>query len=190
MLKLPIIQDQFTTSSLHCSHLVGKDISRQYECLTNSIAMAPHKFKPQCLLGFGKRAHLDFLCWLMTFYCQQTMNKIVNAICWAQYNILTHWPDVFVTRKIRHWDPYKPFIILGSSLIPRSEELRTQKLKSHLVRTQSLKVFPLKHGVGQYIAIYATLTVRDFFLACFYPSGPLTCIFSKIFPNFSCVGCG
>ena len=27
---------------------------------------------------------------------------------------------------------------------PRSGELRTQKLKSHLVRTQSLNVFPLK----------------------------------------------
>ena len=38
----------------------------------------------------------------------------------------------------------------------------TQKLKSHLVRTQSLNVFPLKPGVGQYIAIHATLTARDF----------------------------
>ena len=32
---------------------------------------------------------------------------------------------------------------------PRSGELRTQKLKSHLVRTQSLNVLPLKPGVGQ-----------------------------------------
>ena len=58
-----------------------------------------------------------------------------------------------------------------------SGELRTQKLKSHLVRTQSLNVLPLKPGIGQYIAIYATLTARDFFLAYFYPSGPFTCIF-------------
>ena len=65
---------------------------------------------------------------------------------------------------------------------PRSVELRTQKLKSHLVRTHSLSVLPLKPGVGQYIVIHATLTARDFFLACFYPFGPFTCIF---FQNLS-----
>ena len=70
----------------------------------------------------------------------------------------------------------------------RSGEMRTQKLKSHLVRTQSLNVLPLKPGVGQYMAIHATLTARDFFLAYFYPSGPFTCIFSKTAPDFSCVG--
>ena len=66
-----------------------------------------------------------------------------------------------------------------------SGELRTQKLKSHLVRTQSLNVLPLKPGVGQYIATHGTLTARDFFLAYFYPSGPFTCIFpnvSRVFP--------
>ena len=73
---------------------------------------------------------------------------------------------------------------------PRSGELRTQKLKSHLVRTQSLNVLPLKPGVGQCIAIHATLTARDFFLAYFYPSGPFACIFSKTSPDFCCVGCG
>ena len=68
---------------------------------------------------------------------------------------------------------------------PRSGELWTQKLKSHLVRTQSLNVLPLKPGVGQYIAIHATLTARDFFLSYFYTSGPFTCIFSKTSPDFS-----
>ena len=48
-------------------------------------------------------------------------------------------------------------------MLSRSRELRTQNLKSHLVRTQSLIVLPLKPGVGQYIAIHATLTARDFF---------------------------
>ena len=38
------------------------------------------------------------------------------------------------------------------------------------LRTHSSKVLPLKPGVGQYIAMHATLTVRDFFLANFYPS--------------------
>ena len=69
--------------------------------------------------------------------------------------------------------------------VPRSGELRTQKLKSHLVRTQSLNVLPLKLGVSQYIAIHATLIARDFSLAYFYTSGPFTCIFSKTSPDFS-----
>ena len=80
---------------------------------------------------------------------------------------------------------------------PRKGELRTQKLESRLVRTQSLNVLPLETG-GQYVAILATLTARDFFLTYFYPSCPFTCIFSKSSPDFfhvlavadtgSCVG--
>ena len=66
----------------------------------------------------------------------------------------------------------------------RTGELRTQKSKSHLVKTQSLNVLLLKPGVGQYIAIHATRTARDFFLAYFYPSGPFTCIFSNTSPDF------
>ena len=76
-------------------------------------------------------------------------------------------------------------------IIPRSWELPTHKLKSNLMRTQILQVLPLKPGVGQYIAMHATLTARDFFLANFYPSSPFTCIFSpKSLPIFSCVSCG
>ena len=71
-----------------------------------------------------------------------------------------------------------------------SGELRTQKLKSHLVRTQSSKVLLKKPWVGQYIAVHATLTARDFFLANFYPYSPFTCIFCKPLPSFSCVSCG
>ena len=73
---------------------------------------------------------------------------------------------------------------------PLSGELWMQKLKSLPLRIQSLKVLPLKPGVGQCIAIHAMLTARDFFLANFYPSGPFTCIFSKTSPDFSCVCCG
>ena len=50
------------------------------------------------------------------------------------------------------------------------------------MRTQSVKVLPLKPGVGQCVAMHATLTARDFFVANFYPSGPFTCIF---FQNLS-----
>ena len=55
---------------------------------------------------------------------------------------------------------------------PPGGELWMQKLKSHLVRTWSLNVLPLKPGVSWYIPIRAMLTARDFFLAYFYPSGP------------------
>ena len=72
-------------------------------------------------------------------------------------------------------------------LFPRSGGLRTQKLKSHLVRTHSLNVLPLKTGAGQYIATHTTITARNFLLANFYPSGPFTCIFSQnIFRFFLC----
>ena len=47
-----------------------------------------------------------------------------------------------------------------------------------------LKCSPLKPGVGQYIAIRATLTARELLLAYFYPSGQFTCIFPKTSPDF------
>ena len=68
--------------------------------------------------------------------------------------------------------------VAGCPSSNRSGKLRTQKFKSHQVRTQSLNILPLKPGVGHYIAIHATLTTRDFSLA-YFPSGPFTCIFSK-----------
>ena len=58
------------------------------------------------------------------------------------------------------------------------------EIKSNLLRTQRSKVLHLQLRVGQYIATRATLTVRDFFLAYFYPSGPFTCISSKTSPDF------
>ena len=61
------------------------------------------------------------------------------------------------------------FLFFFLQIIPRSGELRMQKLKSHLVRTQSLNVLPIKPGVGKYIAIHATLAARDFFLISTLP---------------------
>ena len=99
------------------------------------------------------------------------------------------WPITRISRMVEKFPlslPLAPPLTLSLSpslpslfFLSRSGELRTQKLKSPLVRTQSLNVLYLKPGVGQYIAIHATLTARDFFLAYFYPSGPFTCIFSK-----------
>ena len=65
----------------------------------------------------------------------------------------------------------------------RSGELRTQKLKSHLVRTQSLDVLPLKPGVGQHIAIHATFTAQGFFLISTIPVH-LPVFFPKPLPIF------
>ena len=77
---------------------------------------------------------------------------------------------------------------------PRSWEPRTQKLKSHLERTQRLNILLLKPGVGQYIAIRARLTVRSFFIVYFYPSGPFTCIYfanlSRFFPALAVANTG
>ena len=72
-------------------------------------------------------------------------------------------------------------------LLDRSRELRTQKLRSPSAENAELKVLALKSGEGQYIAIYATLTARDFFLDNFYPSGPFICICPKSLKSFSCV---
>ena len=49
---------------------------------------------------------------------------------------------------------------LTTLAVSRSGELRTQISKSHLVRTQSLNVLPLKPGVGQYIATHTTHLIQ------------------------------
>ena len=74
---------------------------------------------------------------------------------------------------------------------PRSWELRTQKLKCRQVRAQSVNVLPLRPGVGQCIAIHATLTARDVLLCLFLPFWSIRVhFFPKTSPDFSCVGCG
>ena len=68
-----------------------------------------------------------------------------------------------------------------------------QKLQSLLLRTQSLQVLPLKPGVGQYMAIHATLTAVDFFLANFNLSGSFICIIpnlSRVFPVLAVTNTG
>ena len=107
-----------------------------------------------------------------------------------QIDALLQYPN-HSKHKLKH-NNFGPYFLLCSLILycivsycPRIGELRTQKLRSHLMRKQSLKVHPLKPGVGQYIAMHTTLTARDFFLADFYLSSPFTCIFSKTSPEFS-----
>ena len=68
--------------------------------------------------------------------------------------------------------------------------MRMQKLKTHMLRTQSSKILPFEPGAGLYMAMHAVPTAMDFSLVSFYPSGPFTCIFPKPLLSFSCVGCG
>ena len=60
----------------------------------------------------------------------------------------------------------------------------SQSLSASMAIIKASNVLPLEPGVGQYIAIHATLTARDFFLAYFYLSSPFACIFSKTSPDF------
>ena len=66
--------------------------------------------------------------------------------------------------------------------------------KKHLLKTQSSKVLPFKPGAGPYIAMHATLTARDFFLANFNPSSQFTSIFfqklSQVFPVLAVANTG
>ena len=75
-------------------------------------------------------------------------------------------------------------MIDGSHSRPLQRGAADAEIKVPSGENTELKHSPLKPGVGQYIAIHATLTARDFFLAYFYPSGPFTCIFSKTSPDF------
>ena len=74
------------------------------------------------------------------------------------------------------------FVTFQPLSLLRSGVLRTQKLKTHLLRSQSSKVLLLKPGAGPYIALHATPTAKDFFLANFLPFRP---IHLHLFQNFS-----
>ena len=64
-------------------------------------------------------------------------------VFWIRYNIQEHFQAKHGVIVVQ---------VLLWALPPRSGELRTQKLKSRLIRTRSLNVLPLKPGVGQHIA--------------------------------------
>ena len=63
-----------------------------------------------------------------------------------------------------------------------------QKLKTHLLRTQSPTVLRVC-GAGQYIAMYATPTARTSLLISTL-SVHSPAFFQKPLPSFSCVACG
>ena len=69
-------------------------------------------------------------------------------------------------------------IVVGSC----SGALRTQKLGTHLLRSQGSKVLPLQPRVDQNIALHAQPTARDFLLSKFPIHSPS--FFAKPFPSF------
>ena len=61
------------------------------------------------------------------------------------------------------------YAALNSLSFPCSGRLWMQKLKSRLVRTQTLNVLLVTPGVGQHIAVHATLPATDFLPCLFLP---------------------
>ena len=138
------------------------------------------------------RAHVADL--LLYWCCYSCFVVLVVAVQLPLYLLMLFFLFIVLITLVVIAVKYKLLLLLFVDtlvvLLYHNGELRTQKLKSHLMRTQSSKVLPLKPGVGQCIAMHATRTARDFFLANFYPSGPFICIFSQTPPCLSCVSCG
>ena len=135
-----------------------------------------------------KKMFMSIYSWVIAASCPwiQIPSCLTAAItsCHSTSFRLQKSDSHFFRINVSLWCKFKQYILFIHSyysficsLVNRSGELRMQKLRSHLMRTQSLNVLPFKPGVGQYIAIHATLTAGEFFLAYFYPSSPFTCIF-------------
>ena len=142
-------------------------------------------------MGFPERLDL-ILTWNeqeQEFYRFSTkVWRICPALSASRYPPNDRW--VLSVAAYKHASLDRPAGCPSTSVIGLQWGAADAEIEVHLMRTQSSNVLPLKPGVGQYVAIRATHTARDFFLAYFYPSGPFTCIFSKPSPDFSCVGCG
>ena len=80
--------------------------------------------------------------------------------------MIEHSPQILANERKKKKQPLVAAAaraVTEAAAASRNGELRTQKLKSHLVRTQRLNVLPLKPGVGQYIAclLYTSPSPRD-----------------------------
>ena len=74
-------------------------------------------------------------------------------------------------------------IIMSSLSIPQWGAADAE-IKVSSAENTEFKGSPYKAWSRSYIAMHATLTAMDFFLANVYPSGPFTCIFSEPSPDF------
>ena len=110
--------------------------------------ITPFKYMPICTF-----THIDRTAAYTTSHIKTQMSLFPNPLPYKQFldnslqkqNVYnsTEPPNFYVCFSVTCL-----CALLSFSLHPRSGELRTQKLKSHLVRTQSLNVLSFKPGVG------------------------------------------
>ena len=78
------------------------------------------------------------------------------------------------------------FQTLANSRVTRPPTQEAERLPVLREEAEEAVVLPLKPGVGQYVAMHATLTARDFFLANFYLSVHSPAFFQKSPEFFLC----
>ena len=91
------------------------------------------------------------------------------------------------------WASQNTYLLTFSVLVSlsRSEELRTQKLRSHLVRTQDLKRSPFKAWSRSAYSHIGYAYCQGFLPCLFVPFRSIHLHFFQNFSRFfSCVGCG
>ena len=118
--------------------------------------------------------------------CRHKVSYFQFQICEKQWKAVTG--NMTSTKNIRPTLAGHHHTHLSESALFKSDggELWTcvyVPLRSHLLRTQSSKVLPLKPRLGQYIAMHAMPTAKNFFPADFYLPSPFTFIFSSISPK-------
>ena len=104
-----------------------------------------------------------------------------NYICETVFTLRHYWPVGLACNRYSHFVVVDQVDFTVSIVDCR---MWFDDLCFALLRIQSLKGLPWNPGVSQYIAIPATITARDFFLAEFYPSCPFTCIFFQKLSRF------
>ena len=133
------------------------------------------------MLVIYRYPYMCFTCWS---YTGIHICVFMLVIYRYPYMCFTCWSYTGIHICVLHAGHIQVSIYVFSCIIStdtRIGELRTQKLKSHRLRTQSLKVLPLKPRVGQHITVHATLWPL-------LPWIPFTCTFSPL-PSLSCVSC-
>ena len=136
--------------------LLGKKLS-----MGNKFGGTKTKQKRGRSTGFSSApntcTHLEHVhAWLLPFSVTVIVNTAAGCYFRRQSLLLnavtpTHFCTMFWQRKKRmFWQFWKIHHVCCSScqLWRRSGDLQTPKLKSHLVRTQSLNILPFKPGVG------------------------------------------
>ena len=145
-------------------------------CLKHKLTQLAHSFLFRSFVCFGLYGPFNF-----TSFDEFSRQLSVFSLCSSGlFSALLVLSAVYLFMKVS----------FSSDIIPRSGELRTQKLKSHLVRTQSLNVLPFKPGVDQYIAIHCYAYCQGVLPCLFLPFQSIHLHFfqnlSQFFPVLTC----